>query len=356
MTRVAVVASRNFNPGHCSHLVATHKLLSGRGLRVLMLLHPSFKSMDMGERDTILTNVRDLRHVGRVELLVVTFPSVQALFDMVLMKWRYRTSIAYVFHEPFESIRAYWNAGFGARKTARICLIAIINWGIVLLSDKVILPSKKAEAIFRAKYSRPRQRYAMIPLLFDDEAQSGDLEKERRYIAYIGTVAEDHAFDEFLRFVGRAIDSHLFTNHRYLVATGSSLSVAARALVAPLVASGRLEVLEGRPLSNAAINDCFASSVVVWNAYKRSMQSGVLPKAYMFGTPLLVSSSTQSEFFTDRHTGVLISDRYDVGEIKDAIANIIENFAEYSAACRRRFLDIFYYQAQSQAFAEFVLE
>lgn len=356
MTRVAVVASRKFNPGHCSHLLATHKLLHELGLRVFMLLHPSFKSMDMGAGVSTVTNMRDLRRVGRVDLLVVTFPSVQALFDIVLMKCLYRTSVAYVFHEPFESVRSYLNAGFGARKTARICLISIVNWGIVLLSDKVILPSQKAAGLFRTKYSRPRRRHAMIPLLFDDEAKSGDLGQERCYIAYIGTIAEDHAFDEFLKFVELAIGNHLFTNHRYLLATGSSLSSSVRVSVAPLVASGRMEVLEGRPLSNAEINACFARSVVVWNAYKRSMQSGVLPKAYMFGTPLLVSSSTRSEFFTDRRNGVLISDKYDFGEIKDAIANIIENFGEYSLACRRQFLDVFYYRAQSQAFAIFILE
>jgi hypothetical protein len=46
------------------------------------------------------------------------------------------------------------------------------------------------------------------------------------------------------------------------------------------------------------------------------MQSGVLPKAYMFGTPVLVSTSNQSEYFEDGVHGVCISDSYTVQEFK----------------------------------------
>jgi hypothetical protein len=354
MKQIAVVASRKFNPGHYSHVVATYKLLNDRGLLAFMLLHPSFRKMHLDDEEGILTNASELRRVGRVDLLVVAFPSLRALADIIFMRCRYRTRVVYIFHEPFESIKSYWNAGFRMRKTIRICLIGIINYWIVLLSNKVILPSERAESVFRMKYSHTQKDYAVVPLLFDDEAKANDFGRTRSYIAYIGTIAEDHAFDEFLKFVKDAIGNNIFPDNQYLIATGSSLSPSARAYISPLVTSGKLVLKEGSPLSNEEINDCYASSLVVWNAYKRSMQSGVLAKSYMFGTPLLVTSSNKSEFFVDRRNGVLISDKYDIGEIEDAIANIIEHFEEYSRICRRQFLDVFYYKAQSKVFGNFI--
>ena len=50
----------------------------------------------------------------------------------------------------------------------------------------------------------------------------------------------------------------------------------------------RLKLVVGKPMSNLEINNYFNKSLVVWNAYRRSMQSGVLPKAYMFGTPVII--------------------------------------------------------------------
>jgi glycosyltransferase involved in cell wall biosynthesis len=93
-------------------------------------------------------------------------------------------------------------------------------------------------------------------------------------------------------------------------------------------------VRAGRALTNAEINKYYAKSTVVWNAYKRSMQSGVLAKAYMFGTPVVVSILNKSEYFLDRENGVLVSGKYDFTEIQDAIGDIILRFEEYSSQCR----------------------
>jgi hypothetical protein len=323
-------------------------------MTAFMLLHPLFKQMNAKEEDRILTTRRQVRDIGRVELLIVWFSSVRALVDIVSMRLLYGTKVVFVFHEPFESIRSYRNGGFGVTKTLRVCLIGLINYAMVLLSTKIMLPSKRAVALFQSRYAHTGKSYALIPLLFDDEAGANSLDKERRYISYIGTIAEDHAFDEFVRFVEYAVGKGSFPKHQYLIATRNSLSATVRASVSPLIDSGRLVLLEGKPLSNEAINECYSSSLVVWNAYKRSSQSGVLPKAYMFGTPLLVGTLNQSEFFIDRKNGVLVSERYDMGELTDAVRDIILRFAEYSQNCRRQFVEVFYYKSQSKAFMDLV--
>lgn len=352
--RIAVVASRKFHPGHFSHLAATCKLLDESGVDAYMLVHPSYRQMNPGGTDRMLTRLADLRRLGRIDFLIVWFPSFQALLDIAIARILRRTRVVYVFHEPFESFMSYFNAGFGAWKTLRVCAISVISLLIVLLSTRIALPSAKAVAGFESKYRWTGKRYACVPLLFDDETAGLDRGGHHNDISYIGTIAEDHAFAEFLAFVGHSIANDLHPGYRFLIATRSFLSDADRATAAPLIASGRLRVQEGRPLDNREINQFYAGSLVVWNAYKRSMQSGVLPKAYMFGIPLLVSASNVSEFFTDRQNGVKIAANYEMSEINRAIADIAENFEVYSMFCRRRFLDVFYYKPRSKLFIDFI--
>jgi hypothetical protein len=352
--RIAVVASRKFHPGHFSHLAATCRLLDDSGVDAYMLVHPAYRQLNPGGTDRMLSTWAELRRLGRIDLLIVWFPSVRALLDIALARILRRTRVVYVLHEPFESFMSYFNAGFGAWKTLRVCIVSVISLLIVMLSTRIALPSAKAVAGFESKYRWTGKRYAWVPLLFDDEAAGWDRGGRHSDISYIGTIAEDHAFAEFLAFAGHSIANDLHPGFRFLIATRSSLSDADRATVAPWIASGRLRVQEGRPLDNREINECYAGSLVVWNAYKRSMQSGVLPKAYMFGIPLLVSASNGSEFFTDRQNGVLIGADYDMNEIHRAIDDIAGNFEVYSMSCRRRFLDVFYYKARSKPFIDFI--
>ncbi|MBR7784651.1 hypothetical protein, partial [Undibacterium luofuense] len=106
-----------------------------------------------------------------------------------------------------------------------------------------------------------------------------------------------------------------------------------------------LKIVSGKPLSNDEINSYFSQSIVVWNAYRRSMQSGVLPKAFMFGTPVLISSNNRSEFFENNKTGIEISLTYQKSEIYEAIYRIQSDFQKFSNLAREKFLSNFYYKA-----------
>jgi glycosyltransferase involved in cell wall biosynthesis len=352
MNKTAIVESRNFNPGHLSHILANYKLFQDEGISPILLVHPSFQDMNIGGGFNVLTSLK-WRRMGKIDWLVVWFPSLRAIFDIVLLRWLCGAKVIYVLHEPFESIKIYRRAGFGWGKTARVCMVGLVNYLLVLTSSKIVISSQKAASIFRKKYHLVKKPYAVVPLLYDDEARDTKWELRRPYISYIGTIAEDHAFNEFLTFVARSSEKRSFPGHQFLIATRSSLSASDRRLVADAMARGDLIVRDGRTLTNAEINEFYANSVVVWNAYKRSMQSGVLAKAYMFGTPVLVSTLNENEYFSDRVNGVLVKETYDFAELQAAVAEMIGKFDDYSRACRRQFLAVFYYKAQSRIFMEF---
>ena len=350
---LAILISHRFNPGHLSHIDANFKLLCEAGYDVKFRLNQSFFKLSGDARhsnDTVLKNCVSL--VAR-DLFIVWFPSFAALRDMFFLRIFSKVTVVYVFHEPFSSLGSYWGAGFGLFKIAKIALVSVVNYCLVSMAQKIVLPSSAAMVAYEARYNK-KKPHAQFPLMFDDEAKNVLPGGKREFISYIGTVAEDHAFDEFLNFASWVLVNKKLDGYKLLIATRSVLSVETLARVQRFVDAGLMQVQHGRPLSNAEINFFYARSVVVWNAYRRSMQSGVLPKAYMFGTPVVTSSANPSEFFFDDLTGVQISSNYDLNEILRAIEKIIVKFPLYSRACRKIFDEQFFYRSFATRYIAFV--
>jgi hypothetical protein len=350
-----VLVSRKFNPGHLSHMLANRQLMVGAGYSVLFGWHKSFRLLSNGIFKNSEISKNKLITLKLNNLVFVWFPSISALIDMLLVRCFTKATIVYIFHEPFSSFHSYRVSGFGFFKTIKITLVSVVNYFLVTLSHKIILPSTTALTTFEARYDT-NKAYEQFPLMFDDETKGHILVLEnRKYIAYIGTVAEDHAFDEFVKFACYVLSNQLLADgQKMLIATRSVLSSKIMAQLQNYVDTDLLVIQSGRPLSTEEINFFYARSFVVWNAYRRSMQSGVLPKAYMFGTPVIISSANRSEFFDNGVTGIEVSNRYDCDEILSAVRLIIANFPAHSLACRTTFLEKFYYKAFSNKFIEFV--
>jgi glycosyltransferase involved in cell wall biosynthesis len=332
-------------------MIANYKLLAEAGYNVRFRWNAQFDALSSHSVPGA-TNI-SLLSIERDGLFVVWFPSLKALLDMIALRFGKRGKIIYVYHEPFESLWAYLAAGFGWKKTARIVAVSLVNQLLVACSHKIVLPSKKAFDAF-TKSANGKKTCIYLPLMFDDETSPKTQGMRRQYISYIGTIAADHAFDEFTKFLRHALENGLFPDHSFLIATRSPSPDELLVGLEGYVKCGRLVLSCGRPMSNDEINAWYAQSVVVWNAYRRSMQSGVLPKAYMFGTPVITSAANRSEFFADGENGVEISNAYAAEELRLAISTIISGFDRYSAACRRKFLDCFYYRSSATEFLNFV--
>ncbi len=351
----AIVVSHKFHPGHLSHLLANYKLFDDERIDVSFLWNKKFDTFVSNGIYPVISNRRDLLVLDKNDILVVWFPSIGALFDMFLLRFIRKGKIIYIFHEPYDSIMSYLRAGFGIGKTIKIVLASVVNYFLVKCAHKVILPSNKAYETFKLKY-RFNGDFKRLPLMFDDESKELLPIESRLYISYIGTVAEDHAFDEFINLIVYCLGLNLFPDFTFLIATRSTLDSETLSKLSEFDKDKRLIIVSGEPMSNRAINGYFSKSIVVWNAYRRSMQSGVLPKAYMFGTPVLVRELNQSEYFSDGETGVKVSKHCTTSEISSAVEKIIKNFPHYSECCRKEFLDNFNYKSLSKDFLSFVVD
>lgn len=349
----AILASKRFNPGHISHIEANAKLLEEHGFDVRFSVHERFLSFPESSFKNKKATASDSLKLRAGDLFIIWFPSLSVLLDILLVRLLSSATVVYVHHEPYTSFASYREAGFSRIKALKVTAISWVNWLICGLSHKIILPSTRAyNALPQAKANT--ERYAKINLLFSDEASPDQLKKQRIFISYIGTIAEDHAFEEFVHLMDACIRNERLEPYRFLIATRSDVPEKLSVVIEHGVLSGRLVVQSGTPMTNEIINDFYAQSYVVWNAYKRSMQSGVLPKAYMFGTPVMMSTSNQSEYFEEGVHGALISDKYSTGEFEDAILKVQPEWQIFSNNCRTFFLQNFDYRAQAGTFMKFI--
>lgn len=339
--RKAIVVSLNFHPGHVSHMVASYKQFEELGYESSYCVSEGFLPY-LPDNSRVSIYGRD--NLQNVNIAIFVFPSHKNIFLIRQLK-KQRTKIIYIFHEPLAPLVEYRKAGFSYKYLAKLWVINRISSLTVKWSDAVLLPSKKAEEFY---YANPRYKNGNVhylPLLYDDERTERYASMERRYFGYIGTVAADHSFTEYMRFVEKAIADNRLPQLKFLVATKSEFEVPQ-----VLVDSSRVVIQKGRALSDAEINESYASTFVVWNAYARTTQSGVLAKSFMFGTPAVVLKKNLSEFTVDGQEVAAIDDNTSFEEIEKAVLRIIGDFDLYSKAARKRFEDTFYYKQYNDIF------
>ena len=345
-----VIVSMRFNPGHFSHLAATYRLFKEEGCTPLLLVHPKFNDMAAAEGMDCVNDLHALRRLGPIGGAVFWFPSIYNIFLILMLRVLHRAHSVYVFHEPIASFREFRRAGFDGRRLLRIFLVSTVSAVICALVDHIILPSRRAEQAYRARYLPLNRSYSVVPLIFSDESTGGGCFAARTLIAYIGTIAPDHAFDRFLEFMEQAVTKGWLQDYQFAVATGSPLSLEQAELLGRPTISARVVVEAGKPLSNAAINCYFARSAVIWSLYRRATQSGVIPKAYMFGTPVLAARGVTDEYVRERETGRILEYDADNEEILKAMTEITQHAFRYYEKCREYFLATFHHRNGTEGF------
>jgi hypothetical protein len=338
----AVIISDNNHIGHLSHSLAFYRLCENVGLDVTLYIHKDLEKYIPSEYNAVFS---DKGLMGHYDVAIIYSPSVHNLGIVIRLRMGGCRKIFYVFHEPISSFKPFKEAGFSNSYILKLRLGNIYQTIMTYMVDGIILASNQAiQQYCKSKVYR-KNAYDYMPLIFDDESSSQS--SNREFFSYIGTVAADHSFQEYLDFVCYAIKHNRLPNINFLIATKSSFEVPVE-----LQTSDRVVIQQGRPMSNSEINEFYSKTFVVWNAYERSMQSGVLAKSFMFGTPAIVLRKNLSEFTQDGVEVKSINCNTDKEEIETAVGIIVNNFIDYSTNCRKRFLETFYYKKYNTFFRQ----
>ena len=328
MSKKALIVSLKYHPGHYSHLIAYYLLLKEVGYESTLYVNKNFAKLDVDDAFNKLYKMTWLSY-QKFDCVVFLFPSIKNILEIIKFRVFGSATIFYLFHEPIISYKEFYQSGFTGLSLAKLFFIDGVNKLSVTLSNSVILCSLKAFAIYETKYNLLNSHKLHIPLIFDDENQSKiSINNERIYISYIGTLATDHAFDKFINYVEHAVSNDEFMNYKFLIATSSRLDKKLMRRLKSGDIRDRLVIVDGKWLSNQEINSFYSKSLVVWNAYDRSTQSGVLPKSFMFGTPVLGNYSLPNEYLRQYKNGIYLNDNSDYVEISEAIEYISTNIEE----------------------------
>jgi len=341
----ALIVSLKFHPGHVSHMIASYNQCEELGYESVFYADQNFVNY-LPKDSRIVINGQTVS--PKVDLAIFLFPSQNNLKLIWQMK-RIGTKVVYIFHEPLAPMIEYRKAGFSYKYLAKLWIINKISSLTVKWSDIIILPSMKAVEFYEKNPLYKNDNYHNLPLMYDDERQEGHTFMPRTYFSYIGTVAADHSFQEYLDFVCWAIRENRLPDLKFMLCTKSVFEVPKE-----LDRNPRVVIHQGKPMSNEEINTYYASTYVVWNAYARTTQSGVLAKSFMFGTPALVLKKNINEFAQDGVEIKAIEDNFNKEEIAASVEVIMKDFNRYSENCRKQFLQSFYYRKYNNEFASLI--
>ena len=340
----ALLVSLRSNPAHIQLMIAYAKAIQALGLEAVFLLDPAYS------RFSELGNAAPVLEYGKTHLdhhwdcAIFMNPSLRNLETARALK-KHGTRVLYILHEPWQ-MSARYIKDEGLRAAGMAILAHRSTVPVLRAADHIILPSQYGLRVYQSTDARYNSSASCIPLLYDDDLRDDipSLIRTKRFFSYIGNPCRAHGFDQFLNVVRHSFQRNLDT--QFLIASGGH-PLPKKCLSDPIFARNahRLEIQSGRRLSNDEINGYYAQSICVWNVYRRSTQSGVLPKAFMFGAPVLCSEvGSFPEFVTSGRNGEIVP-ASDPECIIDEFRRFQEDLVSYATQCRRDFMSTFYYRA-----------
>ena len=336
------ISSLKFSAAHMSHMIAYAKLFEYLGHNPIFWLDKGYQKMIV-EQETFPT----VWYTGMVptdaEAVLLYNPSVSNSKVSKKLE-RHGLKLLYVYHEPWESFQQRLKEGL--KQALKAFVAHYYSTRVLKYADIVIVPSNCALKLYNKSDEKYNKNVIMIPLLFDDELTSTLDISKKEYFSYIGRAFKGHSFDMYISLIKWIYTSG--SNMKFEIATGTDIGkiVNSDGIIRKMINSGVLNVSHDRPLTNAEINQAYERSFCVWNVYRRSTQSGVLPKAFMFGTPVIASNiGSFPEFVRDGENGYLIDD-YDPTGVYKKVLLIKDNIESLSKHCREKFESTFYWKSQ----------
>lgn len=340
--KVAIVSLR-FNPAFVQFLIAYAKAIRELGNEAVFLLDPAYRRFPGLESRAQIFELSRAPFVTRWTHALFLNPSIDNRKLAIALKQQ-GTKILYVYHEPWQMSLNYLRDE-GLRATIKSALAHHFTIPVLRLADTILLGSRYGLSVYQKSDVRFNQNSAYFPLIFDDEAPDNlaGLLVQKRYFGYIGNLCRAHGFDQYLSFMRHAIQQGMDIS--FLIA--SRKPAPAQVLKDSLLRNNldKIEIRCGHPLTDEEMNRCYAESFCVWSLYRRSTQSAVLPKAFMFGTPVLASRiGSFPEYVKEGQNGRFASGE-DLDSILAALVHFRKNLSMYGRGCRQSFLDTFYYRS-----------
>jgi glycosyltransferase involved in cell wall biosynthesis len=204
------------------------------------------------------------------------------------------------------------------------------------LLDGVLVPSDEALLQMKAAYPDYPGTVLKVPLLFEDRSKAEA--SVRRYFSFIGHAVLVKGIDTFFEIV--EVSASREAKWMFQIATSTDISVYLSRLSKN--ARACLHIVNKPRLPDSEIDEAIRTSWAVVAPHRRITQSGVVPVAFMHGTPVISTRvGGMPEWVIPGKTGYLISQEASFDEWQEAFRKVQTNFSDLSLNCRQFFLDHF---------------
>lgn len=342
-----IISSRHFSPAFIGHMKAWYRLCEACGYTVKLYFDEEYEKYFSGEKYEYTTSLSVVEDFGPDYAVIqnIGFENVE------LFRWCRKNNcfLFYILHEPYMGFSEILKEG---NKAPKQLIASILNNWLCQKADKVIICSNYARSNCEKYMKSIEQKLVYMPLLFLDDFDTED-ETERQYISMIGTYAVSHGSDVFLSFIRESYTRG--SQLKFQIATRSDLrEKLSDPIYEKMEKDGTLLLQQGRPLTEKEMCNAYRRSYVVWNGYRRSTQSGVLPNSYMQGTPVIATHLPSfDEYVIPGKTGAF-AESMEYSDITKAIDEVLKNGKNLNTGCREYFLKYFYYGSQIDTFREII--
>lgn len=342
-----LITSLHFSPAFIGHMEAWYELCKECGYKPLLFIDKEYVQYFNNTQYKFVTKISSVQRFNP------DFAAVQnnGTENVHFFNWckKNNCKVLYIVHEPYMGFKELMKDGDYWWKQAAACILN--NW-LCSKSTRIIICSDYAENNCKKFMKNAYKKMVRLPLLFLDGDTNTDIE-ERKYCSLIGTYSYPKGSDLFLDFIKESYQRGY--DIYFQIATRSNLEEQLKDdIFQELIKNGRLLVQQGRTLTTDEMNQAYKRSICTWNGYRRTTQSGVLPNAFMMGTPVLASNiGSFSEFVKNGITGAFI-DPENTDSIYKGYLTIKNNLEEISHNCRNEFLNNNFYRSQIDRFSEII--
>jgi len=284
MEKVVFVCCK-YKPAHKYLIDSYFHILHNNGMQMLFL--SDFSNYPSGALPSCckFTSLSDFEKETNPSIFIIVSPSKSNISIVKAIKRNNKCNkVIYIFHEPVSFSILIADHGFKLRTLLYGLGLNYFN-GPKLINrcDYIILPSNKALQLYE-KNKKFKVKHSQLNLMFLQQKKGAEV-LERHYFSYIGTVATNHGFDSYVEFL---LSDFCPSSQKVMLATNSSVD---RMLLNKLrdKFGKNAKLFTGQFISEEEMRICYKETLALWLGYANSTQSGILPMAYMFGTPILFS-------------------------------------------------------------------
>lgn len=243
-------------------------------------------------------------------------------------KWPECATAIYL-HEPHKPNKA----AYGLLHGTYIYLFERLQSLSLRYADHVILPSRRADALFRTRFPEYAGRIHRAPILVPDNGGPAPT-RWRRYFAYSGTVHGATGFDTFIDLVNHSASNG--GELEFLAVTSNSIG----AYLEELSPAGRgaLNLINKPTITDEEIDRALGMSLAVFRLDHEITQSGVVPVGFMNGTPVIARDLPGfTQHVEHGYNGYIVPNPCSPAQLADAVRYVQDRAQDLSRNARRSY-------------------